>query len=164
MPEEDIMAQGWLRRRVLDPFIGLIRQGVTPEKLAQCVAFGLVIGLFPILGCTTAIAAAAAIAFRLNMIAIQTVNYLVSPLWLILLIPFYHAGGWLFGDPPFTLSANEIISLFRESPLSALQRLGLGTIHAVIAWAIVALIAIPLLSLLFIPLFRKARAVIQTQD
>lgn len=67
-------------RRVLDPILALLRQGVTPEKIAISIVLGVILGVFPVLGATTLLCAGAAILFRLNLPAIQLVNYVMYPL------------------------------------------------------------------------------------
>jgi uncharacterized protein (DUF2062 family) len=46
---------GFWRRRVLDPVVFLLAQGLAPDALALSLAVGLVLGLFPIIGATTAL-------------------------------------------------------------------------------------------------------------
>ena len=57
----------FLRRKVMTPLLDLLRQGVTPEKIAAAIAIGCVLGVFPMLGTTTALCAAAAALLRLNL-------------------------------------------------------------------------------------------------
>jgi hypothetical protein len=59
--------RGFWRRRVLDALVGLLAQGLTPERLAV----SLVLGLFPVVGVTTLLCLAAGFAFRLNHVALQ---------------------------------------------------------------------------------------------
>jgi hypothetical protein len=47
------MNRGPFYRRVVDPILGLMTQGITPEKIALSLAFGIVLGVFPMLGSTT---------------------------------------------------------------------------------------------------------------
>jgi uncharacterized protein (DUF2062 family) len=150
-----INVKQWIKKKAWDPFLALLSQGVSPEKLAQCVAFGLVIAVFPALGLTTIMAAIVAIRFRLNMVAIQTVNYIAYPLQFMLLIPFFRAGERLFQEPPLSLSGPDIMTMINKSPLEAIARLWNVTWHAAVVWAILACVAIPLLTLLFIPIFKK---------
>jgi len=70
----------------------LAKQGLAPETIALCVALGFVFGVFPVFGCPTIFCLLAALALRLNLPAIQFVNYLVYPLQLALLIPFVRLG------------------------------------------------------------------------
>ncbi len=66
--------------RWLKPFIQMLRQGVSPEKIALTVALGIMLGVIPVLGSTTALCTLAAIVLRLNLPAIQLVNGVVYPL------------------------------------------------------------------------------------
>jgi uncharacterized protein (DUF2062 family) len=147
--------RAWFKKKVADPFLHLLRQGVTPQKLAQCVAFGLVIAIFPALGWTTLLAGAAALRFKLNMVAIQTVNYLAYPLQFVLLIPFFRAGERLFHEPPLPLSAAEVTYMIKSAPLHAISQLWTVTWHAAVVWAMLACLAIPLLTLVLTPVFKK---------
>ena len=99
---------GFFLRRIARPIVELLRQGVTPEKMALSIALGVALGLFPVLGTTTALCALAALILRLNLPAIQIVNYFVYPLQIVLLIPFFRLGEKLFGAPRLPLSAAEI--------------------------------------------------------
>ncbi len=73
-------------------------KGVSPEGMALTISLGFVLGLFPVMGCATLLCALAAGMLRLNIPAIQAVNYLVYPLQLAMLAPFVRLGGRLFGD------------------------------------------------------------------
>ena len=66
----------FFQRRVARPIVELLRQGVTPEKMALSLALGVAMGVFPLLGTTTALCALVALIWRLNLPAIQIVNYL----------------------------------------------------------------------------------------
>ena len=69
------MKRGFFHRRVVAPIVALLTQGITPEKIALSLAFGIVLGIFPVLGSTTVLCAAAALVFGLNLPAIQLVNW-----------------------------------------------------------------------------------------
>jgi uncharacterized protein (DUF2062 family) len=139
------------RRKVVRPILEFFRQGVTPEKLSFTIALGITLGVIPVLGSTALLCTLAAIAFRLNLAAIQIVNWLVYPLQLILLIPFYRIGGWIFRTPPSELSAVHILALIRTNVLHAIATLWTITIHAVVAWLVLGSIATGLLYLLLVP-------------
>ncbi|HDP80068.1 MAG TPA: DUF2062 domain-containing protein, partial [Spirochaetes bacterium] len=102
----------------------LLRQGITPEKLSLSLAFGIILGIFPVIGSTTILCAAAAVLFRLNLPAIQLVNYLVYPLQITFLIPFLRAGDRLFGYEPLPLDAALLVGMFKNDFLSAMAALG----------------------------------------
>ena len=109
------MKQSFLYRKLILPLADLLRQGITPEKIALSLAIGICLGVFPVLGSTTALCALAAIVFRLNLPAIQLVNYLVYPLQLALIIPFIRFGEVLFGAPHVSLSLTIIFESIKRS-------------------------------------------------
>lgn len=73
-------------------------RGLSPEAVALIFAVGLVLGVFPMYGAPTLLCAAAAVAFRLNLPAIQLINQLTAPLQLALLAPLARAGEKILGE------------------------------------------------------------------
>ena len=61
-----------------------LKKGMSRKRVSLCIALGITPGIFPVLGTTTVLCAAAAILLRLNLPLIQLVNYAVYPLQLIL--------------------------------------------------------------------------------
>ncbi len=66
--------------------------GLSPVQLALILSFGITLGLFPFIGLTSILCFIFAFVFRLNMVVIQLVNWVVSPLQLVMLVPFYQMG------------------------------------------------------------------------
>ena len=145
------------RRKVVRPIAEFLRQGLTPEKLSFTIALGITLGVTPVLGSTVLLCTLAAIAFRLNLAAIQLVNWLVYPLQLALLIPYYRIGGWIFRTPPSELSVVHILALIRANVIYAIETLWTVTIHAVVAWVLLGSIATGLLYLLLVPVLCRLR-------
>ena len=143
--------RSWLQRRLVDPILALLKQGITPDKLALSLALGVVIGLVPILGVSTALCALAALAFRLNMPAIQLVNYLLSPVQLLLIIPFVRLGESLTGAPPFPITIAGGLELLAAGVLPAIRILWDAILHAALGWGLVAPPAILILFLALRP-------------
>src|SRR5512134_1071225 len=94
--------RGFWRRRVGDPIVALLRQGLTPEALALSLAVGLVLGVFPIIGATTILCGLAGSVFRLNHVALQLANYLAYPLQVPLILAFVRLGEGLLRAPRVT--------------------------------------------------------------
>ena len=147
--------EGFLQRRLVRPVIELLRQGVTPEKLALSIVFGVTLGVFPALGVTTAFCAIAALAFRLNLPAIQIVNYFVYPLQIALLIPFFRLGEKLFGAQHLPLSVPQIYAMIHASMTGAIRALWTTTWHAIIVWCLVAPVAAVILYFALVPVLRR---------
>ncbi|MFZ9873140.1 MAG: DUF2062 domain-containing protein, partial [Steroidobacteraceae bacterium] len=55
-----------VRRRVVDPILNLLRQGLSPRDLALCLALGAGVGMFPVLGVSTPALTLIALWQRLN--------------------------------------------------------------------------------------------------
>ncbi len=155
MAWKDNQISKFLDRALQTPLLNFLRQGLSPEKLALCVALGLLLGTFPVLGSTTLLCTAAAIIFRLNMPAIQLINYFTYPLQLLLFIPFIRAGEFLFNQPPIPLDLVQIFSMLQSDMLGAISSLWLTNVRAIAAWSLTT----PLLSIalyyLLIPVFRR---------
>jgi len=135
--------------------IAFLKQGLTPQELALCVALGCVISVIPMLGTTTLLCALVAGVMRLNQAAIQSVNWVMYPLQFILLIPWYKLGAILFREPPIRLTGQQVKDIIAAGWLQAIQLLWTTTWHAVIAWALVAVPVAFLIFLLLRPTFRK---------
>jgi len=145
------MNRGFLYKRTVEPVVALIKQGVSPEKISLGMAWGIVLGIFPVLGLTTILCGLAALVFRLNLPAIQLVNFLVYPLQLVLLIPFFHLGDLLFQIEPLPLSAQELITLLQADLWGTIRAFWNTTLRAIVAWLLVSL---PIFLLLHFTLVR----------
>ena len=135
--------------------MNLLKQGITPEELALTVSVGSILAVFPVIGTTTILCFVFAVLFRLNHAAIQIVNYAVYPFWFILLLPFYKIGGMLFKSSIANLSVEKIVTLFQLDKWEFIQILGLATLHAIVAWALICPIIAAILYFLTLPVFRK---------
>jgi len=149
------MKEGFFRRRIARPIVELLRQGVTPEKMALSLALGVALGVFPVLGTTTAFCALVAFAWRLNLPAIQIINYFVYPLQIALLIPFFRAGERLFSAPHLPLSITQILAMMHASFWGATRFLWTTIWHAAAAWCLIALPFVALAYVILVPLLRR---------
>jgi hypothetical protein len=157
------MSAGFLRRRIVIPILDLLRQGITPEKIALSIALGITLGVTPVLGSTSVLCFLAAVLFRLNVPAIQLVNYFVYPLQLVLLIPFIHVGEWIFAVRPASVSVAQIVHLIRADVWSAIATLWTATMHALVAWLAIGPVAALVIYLLLVPALRRLSAALRTE-
>lgn len=145
-------------KRIVQPILLLLKQGLTPEKLALTIAMGIALGTIPVLGATSIACAAAAAAFGLNQAAIQGVNYFAYPLQLTLLIPFLKLGAFLFGDTAFHLGLSDITNLIQTGIFITIKTLWTATWHGLIAWGLVAFPTAALVYFLLRPVLKLAAA------
>lgn len=152
---EGRMTNGFLTRRLVRPLLELLRQGVTPEKLSLSIALGAVLGTLPAIGWNTALCAAIALIWRLNLPAIQMVNYFLYPLQIALILPFFRLGEKLFRAPHLPLSVPQIYGMVRTNLWGAVVLLWTTTWHALVAWVLIAPFVAALIYLILLPAFRR---------
>ena len=153
--QDRIVRQEFIYRRLVQPVVALLTQGITPEKIALSLAIGIGLGIFPVLGSTTLLCAAAAIVFRLNLPAIQLINFFVYPLQLILIVPFIRAGELLFRAQRLQLSLAQMLAMARADLPHAISVLWVADLHAMSVWLLVGPIMICVLYFLLSHLLRR---------
>jgi uncharacterized protein (DUF2062 family) len=149
-----------------------LRQGTTPRRLALTLALGFAIGCFPVVGIPTALCALLALALRLNLPAIQAANYLMMPLQLVLIVPFVRLGGWLVGgllvaagpDQAAKASVLSSLALLHPAPLGLLSKFASLAAHAMLAWFVLAVPAVALMTLMLTVVLRRVPALAETGD
>jgi uncharacterized protein (DUF2062 family) len=127
-----------LRTRIIIPIRAQLTQGVSPSRLALALALGVVVGVMPLLGVTTVLCAVLALRLRLNQPAIQAANYAAYPLQLLLFIPAFQAGAWLFGRPPIPFGLAQLQSELRVDALGTIGRYFADNLRALAAWGLLA--------------------------
>jgi uncharacterized protein (DUF2062 family) len=133
-----------------------LRQGISPRRLAITLALGFAIGCIPVLGVPTVLCAALALGLRLNLPAIQAANYAAMPFQLALILPFVRLGERIFR------SAHPAGAVLHLSPpgssLGLMLRLGALTGHALVAWLLLAVPAVVLISATLTMMLRRIPA------
>jgi hypothetical protein len=147
--------KGFFYQRMVRPILDLLRQGVTPEKIALSVALGAALGMIPALGWSTTLCAIAAIVFKLNLPAIQIANYFMYPAQIAMLLPFFRWGEKLFRAPHFPLSAAQIYATFHASMWNACKLLWTTIWHALVVWGMIAPVFVGLLYVILTPVLRR---------
>ncbi|MGD8962248.1 MAG: DUF2062 domain-containing protein [Desulfobacterales bacterium] len=115
----------------------MLKDGMSRRKIALCLSVGVTLGIFPVLGMTTLLCTLAAYFLRLNLPAIQIVNFVVYPAQLILLAPFYSAGSWLFDQGSLLVSADNLILMLKNDFWGSMTSLWNLTLYAIFSWAVI---------------------------
>jgi uncharacterized protein (DUF2062 family) len=130
----------WHARRLLAPLRAQLTQGSSPDRLAFTLGLGTACSLFPFFGFTALLNLIVGLALRLNQPVLQTLNQVLGPLQLLLILPFVRAGELLWPNAragAFTVA--EMLAFFRETSFAEfLVRFGWAGIYAFTAWIIVA--------------------------
>ena len=135
----------FLRCRILRPLLRLLRGGVTPRRLAWSLALGIVIGINPSVGVTTLLVILLAWAFGLNQVASQIGAHAMTPLHLLLFLPFIELGVHLFHTRRLPLSRQQLEHLGHH-PWRLIRDIWQWEWHALVVWVAVAAIVMPLLA------------------
>lgn len=134
-----------------------LSQGISPRRLALTLALGCAIGCIPVVGIPTLVCAALALALRLNLPAIQAANYAVMPLQILLIVPFVRLGGWLTDSSSSrSVQAGELL---HASPLALVNQLGSLAGHALLAWLVISIPVVLLLTFTLPQVLRRIPAV-----
>jgi uncharacterized protein (DUF2062 family) len=147
--------RSWIYRKLLHPFVLLLKQGMSPEKIALTVALGISIGVIPVIGSTTMLCTLAALTLRLNLPAIMLVNGVVYPMQLTLIVPFLRAGAWLFRVEGPKLTITQIFKMIRANAWHATIALFSATMHALVVWLVAGCLAASLVYLVVVTLLRR---------
>ncbi|MFN6945821.1 MAG: DUF2062 domain-containing protein [Cytophagaceae bacterium] len=144
-----------IKEKIYQPLLRYLKQGMSPDKLALTVALGIVISSFPIIGPTTLMCFIAAYIFKLNIGALQLVNYLAYPVQILCIIPQYKGGAMMFGKADFQLSQSELLALFKESFSVIFEKLLWASVHAMGFWLICAPFVVFIIFFVLKPVFIK---------
>ncbi|HKL07174.1 MAG TPA: DUF2062 domain-containing protein [Bacteroidales bacterium] len=145
----------YIHNKLLKPLVNFLKEGLSPEKLALSVALGITIGIIPVLGITTIMCALVAVIFRINMPAIQLINYFVYPLQLILFIPFLKMGAFIFPSEGLVFSLSFISGLLQQDFWLAAQLFWKANLGAMIIWFGISPFLVAIIYYSIFPVFKK---------
>ena len=143
------------QERVVALIVTQFTQGFTPQKIALTISLGVTLGIFPILGATTALCAIVGFWLKLNQSVIQLVNWLASPMQLAMILFFVRIGEWILHAQPVSFSIPELIRKFHESPVNFFREFGMTGLHGIIAWLVIAPFLAALIYFLLLPPLKK---------
>lgn len=144
----------WGHRRIVDPFVVILRRGLEPKLLSLSMALGLTFGLFPLCGVALLLCAIAAVILQSNchVPTLMLANFVASPFELGLLVPFARVGELVTGEEEhFIITPGGFWEAIREHEPRAFM---FGILHAVIGWSVFAPISIAFLYITTLPIFR----------
>ncbi|HVW22297.1 MAG TPA: DUF2062 domain-containing protein [Opitutaceae bacterium] len=139
------------QRRVVDPILVQLTQGITPEKIALTLAVGSACALFPVPATATVLCLVVGICLRLNQPLIQLVNALCAIPHLLVFYWLIRLGDVIFGVPRPRWTVSEFVlrphtrvnlwvilhAVWREHGIY-LHIFGAAILHALVAWMLIA--------------------------
>lgn len=128
---------GFLKRVVSRRLKDILASGLTPRKLLMTLCIGGALGLMPLVWGTTLLCIAVAYVFRLNQVVLQSVNYLLYPLQLALIIPYCRLGARLFPWGP-SFPAEILTYVLHGHGAGTINLFAWATLKAIGAWLLTA--------------------------
>ena len=167
VPISSVPVRTFWQRRIRDPIVAQLTQGITPQKIALTLAVGSAFAVFPILGTSTLLCFLAAFALKLNQPITQLINQACWPLHIPVIYFCVRLGEKLFGAPAINFSIREMSQLVQTDPARFFHEFGTSAFHAVTAWLLIAPFYIALLYAISLPVMRtvhrmKAEAAAKT--
>ncbi|MBL9186001.1 MAG: DUF2062 domain-containing protein [Opitutaceae bacterium] len=154
---------GFWQRRVVGPIRAQLTQGVTPDKLALTLGLGTACSLLPFLGLTSLLNLGVGLALRMNQPILQTLNQLLGPVQLVLILVHVRIGEWLWRAEGDRFTVGEMMRVFRDSPIAEFfARFGWAGIHALSAWLLLAPVLAAVVYFSVRPALRRAAAAIKS--
>jgi uncharacterized protein (DUF2062 family) len=144
------------QRRVVAPLLVQLTQGVTPDKLAATLAVGTACSLLPFLGFTSLLNLLVGVALRMNQPVLQSLNQLLGPLQLVLILGYLRLGEIIWRDPAMPFTVSGMVETFGGRTLVEFLRIfGRAGLHALTAWALTAPLLVAALYFLLRPAMRR---------
>lgn len=128
-----------IRKRIIDPVLGFLKQGVSPASLALAITAGVVVAYIPVFGISTLLCLLVIWAMRLNPAVVLLANQVAYPLQFLFFVPFLRSGEWLFKAPAVPFSVSQIFDMAKENFWSVIALLWRSTLYALVVWVIVSI-------------------------
>ncbi|KAL3638600.1 hypothetical protein CASFOL_016507 [Castilleja foliolosa] len=148
-----IAFSSWVRTKVVDPLVQILRRGTEPKQLAFSASLGITLGLFPICGVTVFLCgiAIAVLGSHSHAPTVMLANFIATPIELSLIIPFLRFGEFITGGPHFPLSSDALKKVFTGQASKEVLH---SIFHALLGWAVAAPFILGGLYVLSLPCFK----------
>ena len=149
-------SRSFWQRRVRDPLVALLAQGLTADRIALTLGVGSVCALFPFLGFTSLLNLGVGWWLGLNQPVLQALNQLLGPVQLAMIVVYVRAGEWLWQVEDGRFSLSTMVQTFREASVGEfLQRFGWAGVHAASAWVLTSPLLLAAVYFFSRPLLRR---------
>ncbi|MBJ7494643.1 MAG: DUF2062 domain-containing protein [Opitutales bacterium] len=145
----------WFKRKVKDPLLAELKQGITAKELALACAASLAISVNPFIGTTTLLCLLAGKVFRLNHVVMQIINYFSYPLQIVLIIPWIRLGEKLTGAEAQVIEITQMKAVFSQSFVDFVTKFCQMGVHAFLGWLVVVPAATWILYKILVLIFKR---------
>jgi uncharacterized protein (DUF2062 family) len=137
-----------IKRKILIPFKLIPSSGLSTEKLAFSITIGIISGIFPVIGTTTILSLVLTLLFRQNLLVVQSVQWIMAFIQVLLIIPFMKFGAYLLNQNITFFTIEQLNLAFKQGILSGIKTIGILHLYAILAWFIL-IIPVAIVSYLF---------------
>ncbi|MFT5122586.1 MAG: hypothetical protein ACI9TH_000298 [Kiritimatiellia bacterium] len=123
-------------RKLKELALKLLKDGLSPGKIALGIAVGIAIGNFPLYGPSTIMCLLAIALFRLNTPLVLAGHYSMTFVKPFLILPFLRIGEFVFRAEPLPLDLVALTRQFKADAWGTLQEFGWSFLHAVVGWCV----------------------------
>lgn len=127
--------------KILSPILSYLKKGISVEKMSLSLALGICFGIMPLFGVSTWLLVLLALILKLNIPAIQLINYTVVIVKIVLFVPFLKLGQLIFFPLESDIELNTILTRYHADFLGTFKSFWHLNLGGIIIWS---LIAIPL--------------------
>ena len=149
---------GTVKDKFLVPFRLIPEGGIPPDKMAFSITLGMVTGVFPVLGATTAISLLFTMLFRQNVLVVQSVQWIMAMLQVILIVPFMQLGALILKARSVDISLHQINISFQHGFFTGIKTVGVLHLYAIFTWTLLSIPAAFILYYTFRAVFRKKKS------
>lgn len=128
-----------VKHKILIPFRLVPKDGLSPENLAFSITLGIISGIFPVVGMTTLLSIALTMLFRQNLLIVQSVQWILALVQIMLIIPFMQFGAYILNIHALHISMAQINHAFQPGFLSGIKTVGIFHLYAILTWLILVI-------------------------
>ncbi len=127
-----------------------LKQGLDPHQLALTCILAVLIGLIPVWGVSSLILTFLALRFKLNLVLIQFLSWLMTPMQLVAMYFFFQKGNEIMGEQAKPIDLKMLQTVWQEGFLHTLYFIYQMHLYAFLLWLVLASIV----GLLFYPILK----------
>ena len=128
-----------IKDKILIPFRLVPKEGLSSEKLAFSITIGIVCGIFPVIGTTTILSLLLTLLFRQNLLVVQSVQWIIALIQILLIIPFMRFGAYLLNQEILPINIEQIRLAFQPGMLAGIKTIGIFHLYAIFTWTILVI-------------------------
>lgn len=147
--------RGVWARRFGSLIVTQLTQGVSVREIALTLAWGVVLGVFPVFGVTSFLCVLVGYKLKLNHLILQSTNWTVAWIHPILMLLFVRLGERVVGAESMPFIPAELIAEFNASPSAFMSRFAMTMLHGILGWSLISPLLFGVAYVCVFPILRR---------